>query len=237
MNKVLVILLVAVTLLAGCNRVSPAATPLNPEAIAKTFIEASDSGDIEKCLSLLADDVAFSENPPGIKLAGKDQYEATLRETIKWHDKHLVTSSYKVAGDKVTFTVRVSGDDIRIMGMDYINISYDLQIRDGKISSIVAIPDSADWANLVRLNSGGIGVAFTLTEKGARVDKVAANSPADEAGIKPGDTITAVDGFSYSQMREGEIQLRIKGELGSNVLLTVIREGVAIPIDIEVTRA
>jgi C-terminal processing protease CtpA/Prc len=38
-------------------------------------------------------------------------------------------------------------------------------------------------------------------------------------------------------MREGEIQLRISGNLGSKVLLTVIREGVAAPIDIEVTRA
>lgn len=69
------------------------------------------------------------------------------------------------------------------------------------------------------------------------MDKVAVGSPADEAGVKPGDMITAVDGVNYSQMREGEIQLRIMGNLGSKVLLTIIREGVAAPIDIEVTRA
>jgi carboxyl-terminal processing protease len=83
----------------------------------------------------------------------------------------------------------------------------------------------------------GLSLFSLIVDKGARVDKVAANSPADEAGIKPGDIITAVDGISYSQMREGEIQLRIRGKLGSKVLLTVIREGVAAPIDIEVTRA
>jgi ketosteroid isomerase-like protein len=237
MKKVLVILLVGVTLLAGCNRVAQTPTPMNPEAIAKTFIEASDSGDIKRCLSLLSDDVVFSQNPPGVKLEGKDQYEAVLREAIKWHEKHSVTSSYKVDGDKVTFTAKVSGDDFSILGMDYINFSSELQIRDGKISSIIDTPDSADWAKLVQLNSGGIGVQLTFSDKGARVDKVAANSPADEAGIKPGDIIIAVDGVSYSQMREGEIQLRIRGKLGSKVLLTVIREGVAAPIDIEVTRA
>ena len=237
MKKVLVILLVAATLLAGCSGVAETLMPMNPEAVAKTFIEASDSGDIERCLSLLSDDVVFSQDPPGVKLEGKNQYEAVLREAIKWHKKHSVTSSYKVDGNKVTFTAKVSGDDSRIMGMDYINVSSELQIRDGKISSIIATPDSADWANLVRLNSGGIGVSLTLTDKGARVDKVAASSPADEAGVKPGDIITAVDGVSYSQMREGEIQLRIRGNLGSKVLLTVIREGVAAPIDIEVTRA
>jgi len=224
-------------LLAGCNRLTQTPTPINPEAIANTFIEASDSGDIERCLSLLSDDIVFSQNPPGVKLEGKDQYEAVLREALKWHEKHSVTSSYKVDGDKVTFNAKVSGDDFSIMGMDYINFSSELQLRDGKISSIIITPDSADWAKLVQLNSGGIGGSLTFTDKGARVDKVAANSPADEAGVKPGDIITAVDGVSYSQMREGEIQLRIRGKIGSNVLLTVIREGVAAPIDIEVTRA
>jgi ketosteroid isomerase-like protein len=235
-KKVLVILLAAAALLAGCSRVAETPTPMNPEALAKTYIEASDSGDIERCLSLLSDDVVFSQDPPGVKVQGKSQYEAALRENAKWH-RHSVTVSYKVDGDKITFTAKVSGDDFRILGMDYINFSSELQIRDGKISSIIATPDSADWANLVRLNSGGIGVSLTLTDKGARVDKVAASSPADEAGVKPGDIITAADGVSYSQMREGEIQLRIRGKLGSKVLLTVTREGVTAPIDTEVTRA
>jgi len=117
------------------------------------------------------------------------------------------------------------------------NFSSEFQIRDGKISSITDTPDSADWANLIRLNSGGIGVQLSFSDKVARVDAVAANSPADEAGIEPGDIITAVDGVSYSQMREGEIQIRIRGQIGSKVVLTVIRAGVAAPIDIEVTRA
>ena len=236
MKKVLVILLAAAALLAGCSGVAETPTPMNPEALAKTYIEASDSGDIERCLSLLSDDVVFSQDPPGVKVQGKSQYEAALRENAEWH-RHSVTVSYKVDGDKITLTAKVSGDDFRIMGMDYINVSSELQIRDGKISSIIATPDSADWANLVRLNSGGIGVSLTLTDKGARVDKVAASSPANEAGVKPGDIITAVDGVSYSQMREGEIQIRIRGNLGSKVLLTVIREGVTTSIDIEVTRA
>jgi len=154
MKKILAILLVAVTLLVGCSRVAETPTPMNLEAIAKTFFEASDSGDIERCLSLLSDDVAFSQDPPGVEM-GKAQYEAALRETAKSHRKHSVTIPYKVDGDKVTFTAKVSGDDFSILGMDYINISYELQVRDEKITSIVATPDSADWAKLVRLSSGG----------------------------------------------------------------------------------
>jgi membrane-associated protease RseP (regulator of RpoE activity) len=237
MKKVLVVLLMGVTLLAGCHRVAPTPTPTSPEDIARTFIEASDSGDVATCLSLLSNDIVFSEDPPGVKLEGKDQYEAALKEAILWHEKHSVTSSYNVAGDKVTFTAKLSGDDFAVMGMDYLNCSYELQISDGTISSIIDTPDSADWARLVQLNSGGIGVQLSFIDKGARVDKVATGSPADEAGIKAGDIITAVDGVSYSQMREGEMQLRLQGRLGSKVLLTVIRAGVSAPLDIEVTRA
>ena len=119
MKKVLVILLAAAALLAGCSRVAETPTPMNPEALAKTYIEASDSGDIERCLSLLSDDVVFSQDPPGVKVQGKSQYEAALRENAEWH-RHSVTVSYKVDGDKITLTARVSGDDFRIMGMDYI---------------------------------------------------------------------------------------------------------------------
>ncbi len=229
--------MVAATLLAGCSRVAETPTPVNSEALAKTFIEASDSGDIERCLSLLSDDITFSQDPPGVKLEGKAQFEAVLRENTKWHHKHSITSPYKVDGNKVTITAKVSGDDFRILGVDSINVSYELQVRDKKITSIVTTPDSADWARLTELSSGGIGVSLTFADNGARVDKVAPNSPADVAGVKPLDIITAVDGVSYSQMREGEIQLRIRGKIGSKVLLAVTREGVTAPIDIEVTRA
>jgi N-acyl-D-amino-acid deacylase len=164
-KKVLAVLMVAVTLLAGCSRVAET-TPLNAEAIAKAFIETSDSGDIERCLSLLSDDVVFSQNPPGVEL-GKAQYEAALRETAKLHRKYSVTSSYKVDGNKVTFKASVSGDDFRILGIDSINISYELQVRDEKITAIVATPDSADWEKLMRLSSGSgtsIGNSPTSTQ-------------------------------------------------------------------------
>jgi len=45
-----------------------------------------------------------------------------------------------------------------------------------------------------------------------------------------------VDGVSFSQMREGEIQLRIKGPVGSKLKLSVTHEGAAASTDIEVVR-
>jgi CubicO group peptidase (beta-lactamase class C family) len=151
-KKVLAVLIVAVTLLAGCIRVAETTASMNPEDIAKTFFEASNSGDIERCFSLLSDDVVFSQDPPGVEM-GKTQYEAALRETAPLHREHSVILPYKVDGNKVTFKANVSGDDFRILGVDSINISYELQVRDEKITSIAATPDSTDWARLMSLSS------------------------------------------------------------------------------------
>ncbi|MDD4985586.1 MAG: PDZ domain-containing protein [Dehalococcoidales bacterium] len=235
MKKILIILLVAVVLLTGCAKADKT-QEVNPADVVKAAIEAFNSGDIEKGLSFLADDFVLLQDPPGVKIEGKAQYEAALKEAAKWDQQYLITSQYHVDGDKVSFTAEISSDEFRIIGLDSIDASFEVQVRDGKIVSITAKPNSDDWDKIIELSSGGIGVSIKYTDKGVLVEKLAENSPASEAGIRPGDIITAVDGVNYSQMREGELTLRIRGKVGTIVLLTVIHEGAANPIDIEVTR-
>ncbi len=62
-------------------------------------------------------------------------------------------------------------------------------------------------------------------------------SPAEAAGLLPGDRITAVDGQSLEGM-EGNMMLSlVLGPAGSVVVLTVERESVPEPFDVEITRA
>ncbi|MBA7678670.1 hypothetical protein ES703_86948 [subsurface metagenome] len=236
MKKILTILLIMTLLVAGCTRATESPTPMEPQDIAKAFLQASDNDDIDTGLSLLSDDVVFRQEPIGLRVEGKAQLEVGLRENIAWHHRHSFTSPFSVDGDKVTCSAKVSGDDFRISGIEYINATYEFLIRDGKIHSILVIANSEDWARLVELTSGGVGIKITVVEQGIKVEGLAANSPANEAGVKPGDVIIAVDNISYSQMRGGEMQLRIRGPVGSKVILTIIREGLTDPIKIEVTR-
>jgi len=236
MKKILTILLMMTILVAGCTRATENPTPAEPQDIAKAFLQASDNDDIDNGLSLLSDDVVFCQEPLGIRVEGKAQLEAGLRENTAWHHRHTFTSPFRVDGEKVTCSAEVSGDDFRIIGIEHINVSYEFLIRDGKICSILVVADSEDWARLTELTSGGIGIKLAFVEQGIIVEKFAGNSPAEEAGVRLGDVITAVDGISYSKMREGEIILRIKGPVGNKVLLTIIREGMTDPINIEVTR-
>jgi carboxyl-terminal processing protease len=69
------------------------------------------------------------------------------------------------------------------------------------------------------------GVGMTVdsrdTKKGLRVARVFPDSPAKEAGIKPGDLITKVDGKSIAGDDAEVSTAKIRGEAGTEVTLTV----------------
>ena len=60
-----------VIFVAGCARAPATQSPAKPEAVIDTFLQALPRGDVDTCLSLLADDVVFRQEPSGIKVEGK----------------------------------------------------------------------------------------------------------------------------------------------------------------------
>lgn len=71
----------------------------------------------------------------------------------------------------------------------------------------------------------GIGVSVTTTEGGILIAEVTAGGPAEEAGVKAGDVIIAVDGTSVVEMDLTAAKELIQGDAGTKVELTVLREG------------
>ena len=61
-------------------------------------------------------------------------------------------------------------------------------------------------------------------------------SPAEKAGLKPGDQVIAVDGEDMTGIDAYLVRNRVIGPKGSKVRLTIRREGVEEPFDVEVTR-
>ena len=77
---------------------------------------------------------------------------------------------------------------------------------------------------------GHLGVLFKADAKGpAVIDGVEANSAADKAGLKPGDTFTAIDGKKTSNVEDFRTVLRSRGA-GERVNLALLRDGK--PIDV-----
>jgi len=243
MKTILAIMLAVTLLLIGCSRAAETPELTKPETVVQSFKEALSRGEVDTCLSLLSDDVAFRQDPVPLTFEGKEQIKGLLTYLVAWNVDWSTTSPYSVDGNRVTFSADMCGDHYRLLGMEIVRARIEFLVNDGKISSFLITENEEDAAKLDELTKGGIGVRFELEvgdgpEKGIRVLDVTENSPAQKAGIKAGDLIVAVDGVSCSQMtRPLEVQFRIMGPVEIKVLLTILREGMANPIDIEVIRA
>jgi carboxyl-terminal processing protease len=84
---------------------------------------------------------------------------------------------------------------------------------------------------------GGVGIEVTVDEEGELVVVAPiVGTPAQRAGIMPGDRILAIDGEETEGMHFIEAVLKIRGEPGAQVTLRVLHEGEDVPQDYVITR-
>jgi carboxyl-terminal processing protease len=88
-------------------------------------------------------------------------------------------------------------------------------------------------------NFGGIGaqVAAAPDRNGVIITKPLPDTPAERSGIKAGDRILAVDGEDATGWSVIEAVNKIRGEIGTPVVLTVEHIGSLDPVDITIVRA
>jgi carboxyl-terminal processing protease len=88
------------------------------------------------------------------------------------------------------------------------------------------------------LNSSVVGIGVTIAQRdGANVvTSVLPDSPARDAGIKPGDVITAVNGEEISGLTLDELISRVRGDAGTSVLVTILRPSTGETLDLSIVR-
>ncbi len=82
----------------------------------------------------------------------------------------------------------------------------------------------------------GIGAELTLKNGMITVISPLRNSPAQKAGLQPEDIIYEVDGTTTEDMTLEQAVMKIRGEKGSVVILTVLRRDYSEPLKIRITR-
>ena len=100
------------------------------------------------------------------------------------------------------------------------------------------IPASSMQANQENLNNAYVGVGITIVSredgKGFDIVQVEPDSGAMEAGVQPGDILVAVEGQPASELGANGSRDLIRGEEGTQVQITVERDGAR--MDFSVTR-
>ncbi len=123
----------------------------------------------------------------------------------------------------------------------------DRVIYDGAIPGMLHVLDPhstfydpKSYAEMREEQSGKyFGVGMRIVEQNSKVVVVMPmeGTPAFRAGIRPGDVIVAVDGKSTDHMDTSQVATLLKGPEGTQVSVTMVREGSAKPLVFNLTRA
>ncbi|MBN8513789.1 MAG: S41 family peptidase [Proteobacteria bacterium] len=82
----------------------------------------------------------------------------------------------------------------------------------------------------------GVGIEITQEDGLVKVVSPIEGSPADRAGLKPGDLITKVDDTAVKGLSLNEAVKRMRGEPGTKVLLTILRKDENRTFPVTITR-
>ena len=103
-------------------------------------------------------------------------------------------------------------------------------------SSYLPPVDAEKMREQTRGEFGGLGIEVTQEEGFVKVVSPIDGTPADEAGMEAGDFITHVDGESVLGLTLNGAVERMRGPVGSEIIITVVREGEDEPFDVTIIR-
>lgn len=144
-----------------------------------------------------------------------------------WHTWHLLEEKYVAAtsSEPVSVEDRIHG---AIQGMV---ASY------GDPYTVFLPPDDAEqFTENISGNFGGVGMEVGLRNGVVTVIAPLPDTPAEQAGIVAGDVIVEIDGESTENMSVDEAVRLIRGEKGTDVVLSLYREGESDFIEVTITR-
>jgi carboxyl-terminal processing protease len=103
-------------------------------------------------------------------------------------------------------------------------------------SSYLSAKDFEDMQVQTKGEFGGLGIEVTQEEGFIKVISPMDDTPAAKAGILAGDFITHVNGESVLGLALEDAVEKMRGPIGSEIIITVVREGATEPFDVSIIR-
>src|SRR4051812_22588947 len=103
-------------------------------------------------------------------------------------------------------------------------------------SSYVEASDFDQLKTTTDGNYGGLGLTVSIEDGAVKVIAPTEDTPAWRAGIKAGDYITHINGELVYGLSLDEAVVKMRGDPGSSISLTIVRPGRDKPIDMTITR-
>ncbi len=103
-------------------------------------------------------------------------------------------------------------------------------------SSYLSAKDFEDMQVQTRGEFGGLGIEVTQEEGFIKVISPMDGTPAAKAGIQAGDFITHVNGEAVSGLMLDDAVEKMRGPIGSEIIITVVRQGTPEPFDVSIIR-
>ena len=143
--------------------------------------------------------------------------------------------------------VELFSDAISVIRSEYVDEADSKKMIYGALSGMLSslddfsqFMDQDEYKELTseaRGEFGGIGVEITLKDGIITVITPMAGTPAESAGIKPGDKIVRINGNTTKDIRLGDAVKIMRGDPGTRIILTVWREKEEKVLDISIKRA
>lgn len=138
------------------------------------------------------------------------------------------------------------GDIFERIRSNYVEEVDDRELIEAAINGMLTSLDphssylSPEAAQRMRVTTsgefGGLGIEVTQEEGWVKVVSPMDGTPAEAAGIMAGDFITAVDGESVLGLTLDEAVRMMRGPVGAEIIVTIVREGEIEPFDVSIIR-
>jgi carboxyl-terminal processing protease len=168
--------------------------------------------------------------------------------TVGVTQPHWFSGGKAIAASPDTYReLNLFGDVFERIRSDYVEVPDESLLIESAINGMLAGLDphssylTSDSFEDMQVQTsgkfGGLGIEVTMEEGILKVIAPMDGTPAAKAGVLANDEIIALDGEQVQGMTLSDAVDQMRGAIGTPIELTIMREGVEEPIEIEIVRA